>query len=148
MLIALCTMRARCLSTEGYKHSMVLRHLTQFGHTASQNLPLAHRIHPSRLPEPNVVMKAGFHFVFNKAMSNLEPAFTYICIYLEKISKALSYIVKKITANYFKKLLLLQTDYICSLISRCVRCSHDLSLCFLYFFHPLTLPLSLSSHKS
>jgi len=100
MLIALCAMRARCLSTEGDKHSIVLRHLTHFGHTASQNLVLAHGIHLSRMPEPNVVMKAGFHFVFIKAMSKLEPAFMCICIYSQKISKVLSYIAKKkITAN-------------------------------------------------
>lgn len=95
MLIALCAMRARCLSTEGYKHSIVLRHLAHFGHTASQNLVLAHRIHLSRMPEKNVVMKAGFHFVFIKAMSKLEPAFMYICIYSEKMSEVLSNIAKK-----------------------------------------------------
>lgn len=69
MLIGLCTIRARCLSAEGYKHSVVLRHLTHSGHTASQNLVLAHGLHLSRMPEPKVIMKAGFHFVFIKAMS-------------------------------------------------------------------------------
>lgn len=96
---------------------MVLRHLTHFGHTASQNLVLAHGIHPSRMPEPNVVMKAGFHFVFIKAMSKLEPACIYICIYLEKNSRVLSHIAKNPTANYVKNLLLLQTDYTISFLS-------------------------------
>lgn len=87
MLIARCAMRARCLGTEGYKHSMVLRHLTYFGHIASQNLILAHGIHLSRMPKPNVVIKAGFNFVFIKAMSKLELAFMCICTYSEKIVK-------------------------------------------------------------
>lgn len=87
MLIALCIMRARCLSTEGYKHSMVLRHLTRFGHIASQNIILAHGIHLSRIPKPNVVTKAGFNFVFNKAMSKLELAFMRSCTYSGKVVK-------------------------------------------------------------
>ena len=121
-------MRARCLGTEGYKHSMVLRHLTHTGHTAFQNLLLAHIIHLSRMPETNAVMEAGFHFVSIKAMWKLEETFMYICIYLEKISEGLSYITQK---NHCKlcKLLLLQTDYIISFFSWYISCSHD--KCFL-----------------
>lgn len=78
-------MRARCLGTEGYKHSVLLRHLTHFGHIASPNMILAHEIHLSRIPKPNVVIKAGFNFVFIKAMSKLELAFMCSCTYSAKI---------------------------------------------------------------
>lgn len=84
MLIALCAVRARCLGTEGYKHSMVL---TYFGHIASQSMNLAHGINFSRIPKPNIFMKAGFNFVFIKAMSKLELAFMCICTYSGKIVK-------------------------------------------------------------
>lgn len=80
-------MRARCLSSESYKHSMVIRHLTQFGHNASQNMILAYGIHLFRIPKPNVVLKAGFNFVFIKAMSKLEIAFMCISTYSGKTVK-------------------------------------------------------------
>lgn len=93
----------RCLGTEGYKHSVVLWHLARFGHTGSQHRGLAHGIHPSRMQEPTVAKKAGFHFGFIKATSKLEPAFMYICICLENISEVLSHTAKKNHCELCKK---------------------------------------------
>lgn len=89
-------MRARCPSTEGYKHSMVLRHLTHFARIASQNMVLAHGIHLSRIPKPNVVIQAGFNFVLLKPCQS-----TSIYVYLYLLSKDSGVcIAKKITMNH------------------------------------------------